>query len=410
MTHQPDLDVLVAGAGPVGLLGALTLARGGRRVRVIDEEWRETARSYALALHPGSLELLAAAGLSAALDARGHRVDRVVYYGGRERRHEVSLARLASPFPYALVLPQQELEAALTQKLAELGSGEVSWSHRLAGFSQDAAGVDADVQRLGKASSGYAVAGTGWVVDEEWRQRSRLLIGADGHRSLVRRRLGLEFAQRGEASLHAVFEFAAAHGDRDQVSVVLDDDGTSVLWPLPGGRWRWSFPVREGQWLESPREKSRLALQLGTQTFHGVGEDLLAAQIEQRAPWFAAGAHDLRWSMVVRFERRLASAFGRDRAWLAGDAAHLGEPVAVRSMNVGLREVHDLAQRMERVLAGDDGALSGYDAERRAEWEGLLAAPTDALSGGWLDHNRERVLACLPASGTHLAQLAAQLG
>jgi 2-polyprenyl-6-methoxyphenol hydroxylase-like FAD-dependent oxidoreductase len=107
--------------------------------------------------------------------------------------------------------------------------------------------------------------------------------------------------------------------------------------------------------------------------------------------------------VLVRFERCVAQRFGRDRIWLAGDAAHLAGPLAVRSMNVGLREARDLADRMARVLAGqgESELLEAYNRERLMEWRWLLELERRAQGPRRVD----RVLACLPASGTELEAL-----
>src|SRR3954454_24848962 len=86
---QERPEVLVAGAGPVGLMAALTLAEQGIQVQIVDQEKRPAARSYALALHPQSLRLLDEVGLADELLERAHRIERLAFYEGMERRGEV---------------------------------------------------------------------------------------------------------------------------------------------------------------------------------------------------------------------------------------------------------------------------------------------------------------------------------
>jgi NADPH-dependent dioxygenase len=405
-----DLDVLVAGAGPVGLFAALTAARSGAKVALFDEEWRETARSYALALHPGTLRLFADAGLAEPLAARGHRVDRIVFYAGTERIREVRLDTLPGPYPFVLVLPQHDLEQLLAQRLAE-HAVPVSWNQRVAGLLPAGDAVSVEIERLEKTSSGYAVATTEWVVDKVVRERARFVIGADGHRSGVRRALGFDWREVGDPELYAVFEFDAESGPEHEVRVVLGAQGKSVLWPMPGGRWRWSFQLPDSARVKAWREKSRLAVQLGRQAFEQLGEEQLLELIAERAPWFEARPSNLRWSTLVRFERRLSSGFGQGRSWLCGDAAHLAGPIGVQSMNVGLREGHDLVQRLGRALAGDAGPelLEAYQRERLAEWSALLATETSTEDWPVGGYSRTALRACLPASGADLERLAEQL-
>ena len=112
---------LVVGAGPVGLFTALLLADQGVPVRIVDEEFRTAAHSYALALHPRSLQLLDRAGVTADLLRQGYRVETVAFYEGSQRRGEMKLADVGGDFPYVLVMPQSVLEGVLERRLKEHG-------------------------------------------------------------------------------------------------------------------------------------------------------------------------------------------------------------------------------------------------------------------------------------------------
>jgi 2-polyprenyl-6-methoxyphenol hydroxylase-like FAD-dependent oxidoreductase len=413
--HEPE--VLVVGAGPVGLTSALALARHSVDVEIIDEEIRTAAHSYALALHPGTLALLHELGVSPEGLDRSLRVDTVALYDGLERKAELRLADLDCEFPYLLVVRQSELEDVLERALKN-EKVKVRWHHRLGGLRVEGDRLAADVDTLDRVSSGYAIAGTEAVVAKTHRLEPRFLIGADGHRSTVRQALGLGFDEVAAPELFAVFELECEPPlETHEVCVVLDGRTTNVLWPLPDGRCRWSFQV----WDEpgAPydlRNKSRLAVQVGPDFFPHVTPELLSQLIDQRAPWFGSWPGEIYWSVLARFERRLASAAGTGRAWLAGDAIHLTGPVGIQSMNVGMREGADLADRVAQALGGGSvaGLLEGYGVARIAEWRRLLGL--DGLLVGregpdaWPAKHRAQLLSCLPASGSELEQLAGQLG
>jgi 2-polyprenyl-6-methoxyphenol hydroxylase-like FAD-dependent oxidoreductase len=404
--------VLVVGAGPTGLVAALQLSQAGLAVEVIDEEWRPAGHSYALALHPRSVALLDRLGLAGEVIAAGRRLEAVDVYHGAQL--EASL-RPEGPegFPFLLALPQSALEDLLARRLSERGV-RVRWSHRLASLLTDAGEVVARVHRLEKESAGYAVAHTEWVIDKELTFRSAFVIGADGHRSLVRRALGTSFEEVAPSQVFAVVECGG--GAHDEMRLVLDEATVSALWPLPEGRARWSFELEDPGVSAEDRFKSRLTTRIGERHFPHLDEARVRGLVLDRAAWFDAQLGEIGWSAEVRFERRLASAFGRGRVWLAGDAAHLTGPAGMQSMNGGLDEASDLASRIAGVLRGGQAlaALEAYGAGRRAAWELLLGCRGGLRSGPgtlpFVARNAARLLPCLPATGEDLVPLAGQLG
>jgi 2-polyprenyl-6-methoxyphenol hydroxylase-like FAD-dependent oxidoreductase len=407
-------DVLVVGAGPTGLFTALELARRGVSVRVIEEQWRTTSRSYALGLHPRTLDLLDIHGIADSLVAKGHRIDGVSLRDATGEKASLDLAAGGPKRPFLLVLPQYALEAAFEQALEKAGV-KIEWNHRLASVEGRDGGVVARVQRLGKDSVGYAAATTEWVIDKESDVPVKFVVGADGHRSRVRRSAGIGYEQVAPSELFAVFEFAAKHDDVHDSSVILDDAATSVLWPMGHGRFRWGFQVTDEGAAEDDRTKSRLLVGFDADSFPAVPPEQLGAFVAARAPWFSAQVTEVFWSAAIRFERRLAGAFGAGSVWLAGDSGHLAGPVGMQSMNVGLREGHNLAWAIAERLRGASGdALADYGAARLREWRQLLgvehAVRASSSATPWVRERAARILSCAPASGRTLGRMLAPLG
>jgi 2-polyprenyl-6-methoxyphenol hydroxylase-like FAD-dependent oxidoreductase len=406
--------VLVVGAGPTGLTAALSLAEAGLSVELIDEEWRPAGHSHALALHPRSQSVLAELGLAQDTIAHGRKLESLTVLTGPEPRTTVRCTVPDARFPFLLALPQSALESLLAERLARKGI-KARWSHRLAGLELRGDSVAATVERLEKESGGYAVARTEWAVAERLAFRARFVIGADGHRSLVRRALGTPFDEAGASQAFAIFE-CQAPGAGDEMRLIVDATSVNALWPLPDGRARWSLELVAPEVSAADRFKSRLTTMLGEHFFPHLDEARTRELLRERAPWFEKGAMQIGWSIEVRFERRLAASFGRSRVWLAGDAAHLTGPAGMQSMNAGLAEAHDLAARIKRVSDGHAGLdlLDAYGRERLAEW-GFLLGRRGRLRPGpsaseFVARNAARVLPCLPATGAELAPLAAQLG
>src|SRR5262245_63583330 len=117
MFSHPDPEVLVVGAGPVGLVAALFLQQHGVRVEIVDSHQRTTQHSYALAIHPRTLRILDEAGLSEELIAAGRKLTKVAYYDGRQRRAEIDYSVLPARHPYLLVVRQSVLERTVEEAL-----------------------------------------------------------------------------------------------------------------------------------------------------------------------------------------------------------------------------------------------------------------------------------------------------
>lgn len=395
MFGKQQTDVLIAGAGPTGLLTGLLLARAGVGVRILDKHWRTGAHSYGLALHPRSLELLEPLGLVPALLQQGRKIDRVAVWEGGERRAQISLAAVGSKFSFALVLAQSLLEGELENRLLE-AKVRVQWNHRLERVRGEGDGLAAEIAHLDRVAAGYPIARSEWTVVKIATERARYVVGADGYHSMIREQLGYRFEQHGPLATFSVFEI---EGDRDpgsELAVVLEDDRTSALWPMPGTRRRFSF-------------------QISHPSQHDPSLARLNELIRERAPWMQEARGELVWSSMVQFDRRLATGMGRERMWLVGDAVHLTGPVGVQSMNAGLIDAHELAWRLAAVLRGERGAdvLAAYEPERMADLRPIFRSDELPARPGTPEWARRRfgdIVAALPATGRHLDALLEQLG
>lgn len=347
--REERTEVLVVGAGPVGLLTAILLAEAGIGVKVIDREERTAARSYACALHRRTLKLLESIGLAAPVLEGGRRLDKMAFYDGPTRQAEVQLAKLGGDFPFMAVLPQNVFEGVLEQRLRKAGV-TVNWNQRFADFQNDAGMVVANVEELGATGTGYIVPHWETVVKRSVQVRAQFVVGANGHGSLVRQRLGIENQRVAGPEIYAAYEFEPDGEVADEVRVVLDQSSTNVLWPLPGNKYRWTFQVLKSELAGEFPDKERRGVRLAQPSVDERIRDYVQKVAKQRAPWFSAGIREITWCTEVVFEQRVARQFGRDRCWLAGDAAHQTGPMGVQSMNVGMAEAATLAGALRRVL------------------------------------------------------------
>ena len=164
--------------------------------------------------------------------------------------------------------------------------------------------------------------------------------------------------------------------------LMIDGDRVGGYWPLPDGRCRFSFPIGSAE--EHRPDAAHL-------------DELLAAF----APWFRGDVGDIEWTAVGLFERKLAASFGAGANLDGGDAAHLTGPLGGQSMNVGLREADDLAERLVRMVRPGPRQASRRLQRIRARRSGATCSALRTSHGS----RRSLLLPCLPASGADLKAL-----
>lgn len=381
-------QVLVVGAGPVGLFAGLCAVRRGLRVTLIDQSWRGQAPGHATLLHPGSLRLLDELGVAARLLEAGQKLDRVnVHIGGAR----VAELELASP---ALAVSQRVLEETL---LRELRAANVELMAPVQATTVEQGGDLVHVRVVRRElAPGADVHSPEWEPVSSLMLNADYVVGADGYESRIRTALGIGMIEVSPVESYAMFEFSAEPPSKAAIELAFRDDLGACIVPLGGGRVRAGFQLAGD--LDQPPTVERL---------RG-----LAAE---RTPWLGAPPA-IDWGVVTHFERRLARAFGKKKVWLAGDSAHITAPFGAQSMNVGLAEAHTLVQRIADRLAGHraDDIFAQYEAQRQREWHKLLGVNVhlDLLPHAppWLSSHARRLVASLPASGRDLEHLLRQLG
>ncbi len=410
MFRKRRADVLVVGAGPVGMMTGLRLVQRGARVLIVDETSRTKLESYALALHPSSLALLDEAGLASELLETGFRIDRISFLDGSDDRPKLTLdfSRLPGKFPFVLVLPQSTLESTLENHL-RAHHVRVQWNHRAAAIREETDEVVTELARLDKAPAGIPVARSEWGIDKVLEARCAYVVGADGCRSFVRSHLGAEYRKLGEKKTYVVFEFDTPERLKNEVLVFLRDKMTSLMWPLSEHTCRWTLEIDDSDQYKTNGPGGSFVL----------GSDVkgyLNDELHRRAPWFPPAEGRIHWSPLVQFDRRLAETFGKGRTWLAGDAAHVTSPIGVQSLNGGLVEAWDLAGLLAAHVVDDGGPLplEEYGERRLREWRRLLGMDSFIRIGSsadeWVRAHAGSILSSVPATGEDLLLLLGQAG
>ncbi|MEU5170722.1 FAD-dependent monooxygenase [Streptomyces mutomycini] len=361
-----DVDVLIAGAGPVGLTAAAELCRRGVSCRVVDRLPGRLPYARAVGVQPRTLEIWDRMGmireaLEAAVPMRGQ----LLYVNGEERAR-IDL-ELPPEVPYGFAaLPQYETERLLEELLRRRG-GHVERSTELISFEQDLGEVRAVLSTSPGGSREEVTA--------------RYLLGCDGAHSVVRKGLGLSFeggALPEEYMLGDVevdWDLPDGYGIRATHVVDGRTDDLLVCIPLPGDRrYRMS--------MHTPPELSRAAGADAGGVVHGLsggeaplpGIEHIQAVLDRLSPR-PTTATSLRWSSVFRISHRIVDRYGAGRVFVAGDAAHIHPPTGAQGMNTGVQDAFNLAWKLAAAVRGHagPGLLASYDAERRPVGEEVVA-------------------------------------
>jgi 2-polyprenyl-6-methoxyphenol hydroxylase-like FAD-dependent oxidoreductase len=349
----PDTDVLVVGAGPTGLVLALWLTRLGARVRIVDKTAEPGTTSRALAVQARTLELYHQVGMADAIVERGRRAIAVnLWVGGKQVARGVfgDMGAGQSPFPYALIFPQDEHERLLIARLAE-GGVEVERQTEVLSFNDTNGRVLALLKRPdGTSETCQAV----------------YIAGCDGAHSLTRETLKIEF--RGGEYTH-LFYVADVEGGgtamNGELHVGLDKTDFLALFPLKGeGRARLVGTLRDDA--EHKREDL-------------TWDDVSTHVIE----WMRIDVKRVNWFSTYRVHHRVADHFRKGRAFLLGDAAHIHSPVGGQGMNTGIGDAVNLAWKLAAVLKGnaDASLLDSYEPERIAFARRLVSTTDRAFTG-----------------------------
>lgn len=344
-----DAQVLIAGAGPVGTVAAYVLARAGIDVILFESHHVCPEDLRASTLHPPTLEMLDDIGLTTALHDLGLKAPEYQYRNrqtGEILSFDLTELGDITKFPYRLQCEQFKITRILAERITAMPHGKVQFSRRVTAFDQDETGVTAYVE------SPYDIE----------TYRARYLIGCDGANSIIRKWLGVEFDgftyPEKFLTISTRWPLEESFERLAYVNYIADPSEWVVLLRVPEF-WRVLVPALESDldsYLLSDEKKNIVFKSL-------VGED---EKVET--------AH----RTIYRVHQRVAKTYRHGRVLLAGDAAHLNNPLGGLGMNSGIHDVWNLCHKLIEIIneGASEDLLDRYERQRRAVMMSFVQAQT----------------------------------
>lgn len=339
-TLPADTDVIVVGAGPIGLTVALGLGRAGRSVIVLERRPAVRETSRAIGITPASLEILQRYGVADDLVRAGLPTRRAVIHGDRRVAASPGFRAVRSPFPFILTLPQRRTEEILCDHVRRYPTVRIV---------RDTTVTKVDLEE-DSVTAHYAHAAA--PADRSGTTlRARFLVGGDGKRSTVRGFVSDTWSGRALRETFAMADITDHTDLGNAAHLYFTRDGSVESFPLPTGIRRWI--VETDRWYrEAPP---------------GLVQDLVARRTG--IPLDGAEEH---WRSSFQTERYRAARWHQGNAILAGDAAHVMPPIGGQGMNVGFGDAEHLSDLL--ILTDADPErfpreVRRYEARRRRAFE-----------------------------------------
>jgi 3-(3-hydroxy-phenyl)propionate hydroxylase len=354
---RANARVVIVGAGPVGMVCALALNRRGVPVTVFEQEPEPVEDQRAASLHPPTLEMLDGLGITAkilplGLISTSYRFhDRVSQSVVAE--FDLELLRDEFRYPFVLQYEQYKLTASIAAEYGNADDFDVRFFHSVTGLTATADGVEVEI---GSPSGPQ-------------RLRADYVIGCDGGRSTVRKLAGIEFEgftyPERFIKIATSFDFGTVNPNIAFRNYFSDPSEWCNLFKVQGkrppGLWRAIFPIQADEDDETALSPERIE-----------------ARLQKFFP--KRGRYDVEYVNVYGAHQRVAASFRRGRMLLAGDSAHVNNPIGGMGMNGGIHDGMNLADKLARVIHGEaaDDLLDLYSRQRRHAAVNYVQAQTIA--------------------------------
>jgi 3-(3-hydroxy-phenyl)propionate hydroxylase len=341
-THAANTHVVIAGAGPVGVVAALACAQRGFQVTLLEAAGTIDENPRAATTHPSTLEFIAQVGLIDEFIAQGL-VARYFQFWDRDSQQRVAqfdheLLRGETEYPFVVQTEQHKLARMGIRKLQEYPDAKFQFNAKVVAVSQNGNGVAVSVDQNG----------------EQYAIQADYLVGADGGRSTVRKLLGIAFEgytfPERFTVLTTLHDFEKSMGFCFR-NYLAGSEAWANLFKVAGddmaGRWRAVFPTRE-----SESDEQALADEAVLARLTGIDPACTLDKVVHRN--------------IYNVHQRVAEKFRIGRVFLAGDSSHLNNPIGGLGLNCGIHDAMELAETLVAARAGaSEQELARYERRRR---------------------------------------------
>lgn len=333
-----EFDVVIVGAGPVGLWLACELALANVSVAVIERRAERVTQSRALAIHGRTIEVFALRGIADRFLSRGRTIP-ASHFGALDTKLDYSA--FDTRFPFILLLPQAVTERLLEERALELGV-QIRRGHV---FETVELRADSLVLQGQSGGTGFRVA-------------ARYAVGADGARSAMRRAADIDFSGHPAQHSFLLGDVVLDAPPAQPLLTIVNEAGGLLVVPLGDGVHH-RIVVVDVPAITVPSSEPLSVAELAAAATRISGTDFRP--------------RDPIWLSRFTDETRLAEHYRKDRILLAGDAAHIHAPMGGQGLNVGIQDAMNLGWKLASVVRGTapEELLDTYERERRPVGEVL---------------------------------------
>ncbi len=339
-------DVLIVGAGPVGLFLGCRLAQLGISFKIIEKRTSRFQHSRSIGIHPPSLEKLEPLGVVSEILQQGTHISKGHGFINTSYAGCLDFSSCPKPYNFVVTLPQFETEAILEKRLCELAPLSLERGFEVVGLQQSGDNVVVELQNhkitklenKGQASN---------IKELTTKISAKYVVACDGKDSVVRGLLGIPFLGRDYPDTYVMGDFADNTGFGTDAALYLTNEGLIESFPLAGGTRRWVAKTNE---------------RVGEPTVKLLAE-LIKKRIQHEVPLETN-------TMLSSFgvQRYLAESFVNNRVLLAGDAAHVLSPIGGQGMNLGWLDAWAVAEVLATIFLKNNKAdeqLKHYNVARK---------------------------------------------